>query len=96
MRTYYVYILSSARGTLYIGVTNDIVRRVYEHKQSQGSSFTSKYKIFRLVYFEQHHEITHALQREKEIKRWRRSKKIRLIESSNPRWVDISESWFDG
>ena len=65
MKTYYVYILSNVLGTLYVGVTNDIIRRVHEHKQGKGSIFSSKYKINRLVYFEQHDEIMSALNREK-------------------------------
>ena len=96
MKVYYLYILTSIRGTLYVGVTNDLVRRVNEHKQGDIPSFTSRYNVHRLVYFEEHPEITHALSREKEIKRWRRSKKIRLIESTNPRWIDLSEGWYDG
>jgi len=95
MHMYYVYILCSMSGTLYIGVTNDLVRRTYGHKHGNGSKFTKKYKINRLVYFEEFGEIQLALAREKEIKKWRRSKKIALIESTNPKWVDLSEGWYE-
>jgi len=96
MKTYYVYILSSTLGTLYVGVTNDIIRRVYEHKKGDGSRFTAKYKVHRLVYFEEHNEIMSALNREKEIKKWRRSKKRKLTISTNPRWDDLSDDWYVG
>ena len=95
MRTYYVYILANKGGMLYVGVTNDILKRVYQHKRTQGSRFTTKFHINRLVYYEEFGEITLALEREKEIKKWRRSKKIALIESSNPRWRDLSADWYD-
>jgi putative endonuclease len=95
MKIYYVYIVSSDRGTLYVGVTNNIVRRVYEHKQGEGTGFTSRYKVHRLVYFEEHLEIMHAINREKEIKKWRRSKKVKLVKSVNPKWDDLSDGWYD-
>ncbi len=80
-RVYYVYILASGiGGTLYVGVTNDLVRRVYEHREKLVKGFTSKYGVTRLVYFEQYGEIGAAIQREKRMKKWNRAWKIRLIE----------------
>lgn len=90
MKNYYVYILASQRnGTLYIGVTNDQDRRVYEHKQDFVKGFTSRYAVHRLVYFEQTQSIDAALTREKELKKWRRQWKIDLIEEKNPGWADL-------
>lgn len=90
MKNYYVYILASQRnGTLYIGVTNDLVRRVYEHKQDFVKGFTSRYAVHRLVYFEHTQSIDAALTREKELKKWRRQWKVDLIEKKNPEWVDL-------
>ena len=92
-RHYYVYILASKiGGTLYIGVTNDLVRRVHEHKEGIVEGFTTKYKVHRLVYFEQHSDIEAAIQREKRLKKWNRRWKIRLIEETNPNWVDLYPS----
>lgn len=90
MKNYYVYILASQRnGTLYIGVTNDLVRRVYEHKQGFVKGFTSRYAVHKLVYFEHTPSIDAALTREKELKKWRRQWKIDLIEEKNPEWADL-------
>ena len=89
----YVYIMTNRSGTLYTGVTNDIARRVYEHKNHLVPGFTSRYNIDRLVYFENTSEITSAIAREKQIKGWLRAKKIALIESINPEWRDLSEDW---
>lgn len=87
---YYVYILASKpRGTLYIGVTNNIARRMLEHKQGLGSKFTQKYAVTRLVYLETHDKIGHAIQREKTMKEWRRRWKVDLIEKDNPDWCDL-------
>jgi putative endonuclease len=87
---YYVYILASRKnGTLYIGVTNDIARRVGEHRQSRGSRFVQKYRVTRLVHVETHEEIERAIPREKTMKEWPRAWKIRLIERSNPEWEDL-------
>ena len=94
-RTYYVYIMSSLSGTLYTGVTNNLERRVYEHKHKLIPGFTSKYNITRLVYFEETTDVQEAISREKEIKGWRRSKKIALIASLNPKWQDLSEEWYE-
>jgi putative endonuclease len=95
MSHYYVYILTNASKTLYIGMTNDLIRRVTEHKKGKIKGFTSKYNIKRLVYFEEGDDVDMAILREKEIKAWRREKKIALIESSNPEWQDLSEDWFN-
>ena len=90
--TYWVYILATKPGgTLYIGVTNDLVRRVYEHREGLAESFTKRYGIKMLVYFEAHEMISAALQREKNIKHWSREWKIDLIVSSNPEWRDLYE-----
>ena len=87
---YYVYLLASDRnGTLYLGVTNDIVRRVYEHKSKAVAGFTKRYAVDKLVWFEVYDDPTNAITREKELKKWRRSWKIRLIEELNPHWIDL-------
>jgi putative endonuclease len=88
-RLYYVYILASRSRTLYIGITNDLIRRVSEHRDGRVLGFTSKYRIHRVVYFEIFHDVRVAIGREKEIKGWRRDKKIALIESRNPAWDDL-------
>ena len=90
MRMYYVYILASKKnGTLYVGVTNDLVRRVREHKQREQDCFTKKYHVDTLVYFEDTDEVGAAIKRESELKNWRRSWKIALIEKTNPSWKDL-------
>ena len=88
---YYVYILASATNyTVYIGVTSDLIRRVYEHREHlDPDSFTSKYGVHKLVYFEQTNDVKAALEREKQLKGWRRSKKNALIETMNPEWKDL-------
>jgi putative endonuclease len=87
---YYVYLLASDRnGTLYLGVTNDIVRRVYEHKSKAVAGFTKRYAVDKLVWFEVYDDPTNAITREKELKKWRRAWKIRLIEELNPHWIDL-------
>lgn len=103
--TYYVYIVSSLSRVLYIGVTNDLNRRMYEHKfktpaelqrEREGRpSFTHKYRVNRLVYFEETSEVQAALEREKELKNWLRAKKVALVAETNPQWLDLSASWFD-
>ncbi len=94
MKNYYVYILASKRnGTLYIGVTNNLERRVYEHKTNTIRGFTSKYNVHQLVYYEQTTDINSALQREKQLKKWNRKWKLALIEKDNPNWNDLSEDW---
>ena len=90
MNTYYVYILASKRnGSLYIGVTNNLIGRVYEHKNDMIDGFTKKYRVHKLVYYEQTNDINSAIQREKQLKKWRRQWKIDLIEKNNPNWDDI-------
>jgi putative endonuclease len=92
MREYYVYILASRPGgVLYVGVTNDLVRRVYEHKNGFVEGFTKRYHVHRLVYFEVYSSSYDALQREKNIKHWPRAWKTRLIAESNPTWRDLYE-----
>ena len=88
--TYFVYMLASGRhGTLYVGVTNDLARRVYEHKTRIFKGFTSRYDVNRPVWYEAYEQITDAIAREKELKKWRRDWKIRLIEEMNPEWEDL-------
>jgi len=94
MKQFYVYIMTNKSKTLYTGVTNNLERRVYEHKQKLVPGFTSTYKITRLVYFEMTTDVKAAISREKQIKGWLRSKKIGLVESVNPEWKDLSAEWF--
>ena len=90
MKNYYVYILSNKRnGTLYVGVTSDLVKRIYEHKNDLSEGFSKKYQTHTLVYYERHQSIEEAILREKQIKKWNRSWKIRLIEETNPEWTDL-------
>jgi putative endonuclease len=95
MNTYYVYMMTNRSSTLYTGVTNDLERRVLEHRSRVPRSFTARYRLDRLVYFEDTDDVTAAIQREKEIKGWKRNKKIALINGMNPRWLDLAEGWFD-
>ena len=91
--SYYVYIIASLRdGAIYIGVTNDIVRRIYEHRTKAVPGFTSKYNITRLVWFEVYDDPVSAITREKELKKWKRSWKVQLIDAQNPQWNDLYES----
>ena len=94
MRHYYVYIMTNKSKTLYTGVTNNLERRVYEHKHKLVAGFTSKYNITKLVHYEETNDVQEALVREKQIKGWLRSKKIALIESENPEWKDLSLEWY--
>lgn len=94
MRTFYVYIMASRSRVLYVGVTNDLARRVNEHKGGLVAGFTSRYRITRLVYFEEFADIRDAIAREKELKGWVRARKTRLIDSSNPTWEDLSSLLF--
>lgn len=90
---YYVYLLASRKdGALYVGVTNDLVRRAYEHRTKAVPGFTSKYNIAKLVWFEIHDNPISAITREKEIKKWRRAWKVALIERDNPGWDDLFET----
>ena len=94
MKTYYVYILASKRnGTLYIGVTDNLKNRVYQHKTGLCNGFTKKYNIDKLVYFERFDSIDYAIVREKRLKKWNREWKIRLIEEKNPNWTDLFETF---
>ena len=90
MRNYFIYIMSSRTHTLYVGVTNDLMRRLDEHQSGEFAGFTAKYKINRLVYFEQHDDIGMAIAGEKQLKNWRREKKIAPIRTYNPGWSDFS------
>ena len=87
--------MGSKSGTLYVGVTNNIKKRVYEHKNHLISGFTDKYDIARLLYVETISDPASAINREKQIKRWRREKKVVLINSLNPKWNDLSKDWYD-
>ncbi|KPL03126.1 MAG: hypothetical protein AMJ90_03995 [candidate division Zixibacteria bacterium SM23_73_2] len=90
MKHYYVYILTNKSKTLYTGVTNNLERRIYEHKHKSIEGFTKKYNLTKLVYYEIAEDVRSAITGEKQIKGWLRSKKIRLIESMNPQWKDLS------
>ena len=90
MADYYVYLLASQpQGTLYVGVTNDLARRVFEHKNDLTEGFTQRYGVHRLVYYETYGDIREAIAREKAIKKWRRAWKVALIERENPTWSDL-------
>ena len=90
---YFVYIVCSRTGTLYVGITNNIYRRALEHKRGEIDGFSSKYGCGRLVYYESFDDVHKAIGREKQLKGWRRSKKITLIAAKNPRWADLAEFW---
>ena len=92
-RTYFVYILASKSRVLYVGVTNDLERRIHKHKNKATQGFTSRYYIDKLVYVEETGNIEAAIAREKEIKDWVRAKKVSLIEGANLRWLDLSAGW---
>ena len=89
MNTYWVYITASRSRVLYIGITSDLLRRIYEHRESVVPGFTAKYKTNRLVHFEEFNEPTLAIEREKQLKGWLRARKVRLIEATNPSWRDL-------
>ena len=91
----FVYMMTSLSGTIYTGVTNSVRRRSWEHKIGEGSAFTSKYEVDRLVYYERLERFGNAIRREKQIKGWSRAKKIALIESMNPSWRDLSKDLED-
>ena len=94
-KTYYTYILASKRnGTLYIGVTNNLERRIFEHKNGMIEGFTKKYEIKKLVYYEETDDISIAITREKQLKKWNGKWKIKLIEGENPCWDDLSRDWY--
>ena len=91
-RSYYVYILTNWNNeVMYVGITNNLERRVYEHRQKLVKGFTEKYNVSKLVYFEETNDVESALAREKEIKKWRREKKNKLVQRINPEWRDLSE-----
>ena len=93
MKEYYVYILASKKnGTLYIGVTNNLLKRVYEHKNNLIGGFTRKYSVHNLVYYEAYSSIYDAIAREKQMKKWERQWKINLLEKSNPGWKDLYDT----
>jgi putative endonuclease len=95
-RSYWVYILTSKRnGTLYVGVTNSLERRIWEHKTRAIEGFTKQYSLDQLVHFEQFRDISQAIAREKVLKGWLRRRKLELIETSNPNWADLSSGWFE-
>ena len=95
MKKYYVYILTNQSRTLYTGVTNDLERRVFEHKKEILPGFTKRYKMHKLIYYEEFPDPRSAILREKEIKGWIRKKKVDLINLSNPSWEDLAKDWFD-
>ena len=99
MNQYYVYIISSYissyQGTLYIGMTNDLYRRAYEHRHKLVPGFTQKYNVSKLVHYEETSSAESAIAREKQIKGWRRSRKADLVASSNPYWVDLAKDWYE-
>ena len=93
-KTYYVYILTNQSGSLYTGVTNDLYKRIWQHRFEQGSGFTSKYKVGKLLWFEETDDVSAALTREKQLKNWRRQWKAELIDSVNRAWVDLADGWY--
>ena len=92
-RDFYVYILANKKGTIYIGVTNDLERRFYEHKNNLIPGFSSKYDCHKLIYYEEYLNVWDAISREKQIKKWNRKKKENLINTLNPDWIDLSRKW---
>ncbi len=93
MKQYYVYILTNRSRTFYVGVTNNLERRLYEHQHKLIEGFTKRYNITQLIYYEVFDGVRQAIAREKQVKDWRREKKIALIESLNPTWKDLSTDW---
>jgi putative endonuclease len=94
IKKYYVYLLTNWNNkVMYVGVTNNLGRRIYEHKNKMIKGFTEKYNVKKLVYFEETQDINTAIDREKEIKKWRRDKKNRLVNLMNPNWDDLSSGW---
>jgi putative endonuclease len=92
---YSVYILGSLSGTLYIGITSNLLFRVRQHKEHTFRGFTAKYDVDRLLYYETYGEVSTAIAREKQLKGWKRERKVALIEKSNPQWMDLSRSWHE-
>jgi len=93
-REYWVYIVASSSGTLYLGMTNNLFRRVLEHKSGEVPGFATQYGCNRLVYYEGFDDVLKAIDREKQLKGWIRAKKMALVESMNPRWQDLAEKWW--
>ncbi len=93
MRSYYVYIMSNTSRVLYVGVTNDLMRRVFEHQNRLTPGFTRKYNVHDLVWFEETSNVRSAIEREKQVKGWSRWKKLKLIGETNPAWMDLSRDW---
>ncbi|MFA6184020.1 MAG: GIY-YIG nuclease family protein [Parcubacteria group bacterium] len=95
MKHYYVYILTNKKdGVLYIGITNNLERRVCEHKNKKIKGFTEKYNLDKLIFYEETNDVAFAIQREKQLKKWNRKWKIDLIEKDNPNWTDLASSWY--
>lgn len=95
MKTYYIYMIANKSNTvLYIGVTNNLERRIFEHKHKIIKGFSSKYNLTKLVYYEEYSDITTAIAREKHLKGWRRSRKNGLVETVNPEWKDLTDEWY--
>jgi len=92
---YFTYVMASRSHTLYIGITGDLQRRVFQHKWKEHAGFTARCNCDRLVWFEGYQEVVQAIAREKQLKGWKRSRKIDLIESVDPAWIDLSRDWFD-
>jgi putative endonuclease len=93
-KIYYVYMMASQRRVLYVGITSHIEHRVFQHKTHAFGGFTAQYNVTNLVYFERYGSVMQAIRREKELKDWRREKKVALIESGNPKWRDLSYGWY--
>jgi len=93
--SYAVYIVASRSRTLYIGVTSDLRKRIFQHKRREHDGFTERYNCDRLVFFEIYQDVNKAIAREKQLKRWRREKKLALIMQMNPTWIDLSRYWYD-
>lgn len=95
MKHYYVYILTNKKeGVLYVGITNNLERRIYEHKNKKVKGFTEKYNLDKLVFYEDTGDVSFAIQREKQLKKYNRQWKINLIEKDNPNWIDLANSWY--
>ncbi len=95
-RDYWVYIITNQpHGTLYLGVTNSLERRIWQHRSGAIEDFSKRYGLKRLVYFEQFRDVTNAIARETELKGWKRDRKVALIEKENPLWNDLAEGWYD-
>ena len=95
MKQYYVYLLASKKeGVLYVGVTSDLIKRAYEHREGAAQGFTRQYFVKKLVYFEIYEDVREAIRREKQMKKWRRAWKVELIEKQNPHWKDLYDTLF--